>query len=43
MLPTGNQWIALPDIRANDGALTSWAAAGVRRTWRTCPEALLHG
>jgi len=24
VLPTGNQWISLPDIRANDGALTTF-------------------
>ena len=26
VLPTGNEWIALPDIRASDGALTSFNA-----------------
>ncbi|MFC5864431.1 glycoside hydrolase family 125 protein [Acidicapsa dinghuensis] len=30
VLPTGNEWIALPDIRASDGALTSFNAISMR-------------
>lgn len=30
VLPTGNEWIALPDIRASDGALTTFNALSMR-------------
>lgn len=30
VLPTGNEWISLPDIRAGDGALTSFNAISMR-------------
>lgn len=30
VLPTGNEWISLPDIRASDGALTSFNAISMR-------------
>lgn len=30
VIPTGNQWIALPDIRASDGALTSFNVLSMR-------------
>ena len=30
VVPTGNEWIALPDIRASDGALTSFNVLSMR-------------
>jgi hypothetical protein len=30
VLPTGNEWISLPDIRASDGALTTFNALSMR-------------
>lgn len=30
LIPTGNEWIALPDIRATDGALTTFNALSMR-------------
>ena len=30
VLPTGNEWISLPDIRASDGALTTFNAISMR-------------
>lgn len=30
VLPTGNEWIALPDIRASDGAVTTFNAISMR-------------
>ena len=30
MLPTGNEWIALPEIRASDGAIVSFNVLSMR-------------
>ena len=30
VIPTGNEWISLPDIRADDGALTTFNVLSMR-------------